>query len=395
MGPSFLPRFPFRQRFGASTGAKLVIAYEKLLAGGGLTPDGAQRMALERLAELADQLEIFQRAKTGFGAVFSRRRPAPKGLYIFGDVGRGKTLLMDLFFAQSPIVRKRRVHFHAFMDEVHQNIAIIRAKQAETAAKHLGKSKKFDPVALVASPIIKQVQLLCFDEFHVNDITNAMLLGRLFEKFFAAGMVVVATSNVAPSGLYKNGLNRELFVPFVDLVKERCEIVHLEAAKDYRLDKLSSQPIFFFGARDKARRQMDRLWHDLAGELGETSQEIHLLGRTIKAPRTLKGMARFEFDALCARPLGARDYLAISHTFNLLAVDGVPQFFKANSNEAKRFILLVDTLYDQGVKLAASFACSLDELSLDPDTAFEFRRCVSRLKEMASDAYLSANKYQI
>jgi len=375
-----------------SGGAKLTRAYEKLVDDGSLSPDGAQRAVLEHLAELAGRLEILESGKTGFGAVFSRRQKAPKGLYIFGDVGRGKTLLMDLFFEQVNLTQKRRVHFHQFMDEVHQSIAVIRANEAASEANHGKNSKNFDPVAEVAKPIIKQTSLLCFDEFHVNDITNAMLLGRLFEKFFAAGMVVVATSNVAPDGLYKNGLNRELFVPFIDLLKSRCEVVELETTKDYRLDKLSGKPVFFFGAPEKVRRQMDRLWHGLLAGQADKTSEICLLGRTIKLPRTLLGMARFEFDELCSRPLGARDYLAVSHVLRLLVIDDVPRFCKANSNAAKRFILLVDTLYDQRVKLAASFATSLDELSLDPDTAFEFRRCVSRLKEMASDAYLSAKK---
>ncbi|VAW22122.1 ATPase [hydrothermal vent metagenome] len=378
-------RFSTRRGSGASGGAKLARAYEKLLADGALGPDGAQYGVLQKLVELADRLDAFQSQKTTLAAFFSRRQPAPKGIYVFGDVGRGKTMLMDLFFTQVNVKRKRRVHFHQFMNEVHQSIAVIRKNQSRYG-------KDFDPVALVAAPLIKKVTLLCFDEFHVNDITNAMLLGRLFEKFFAAGVVVVATSNVAPDGLYKNGLNRELFIPFVDMLKSRCEVVHLEAAKDYRLDKLSSQPVFFFGRAEQTRRKMDRLWSDLSDGLADRSDEIRLLGRTIKVPRTLKGMARFEFEDLCANPLGARDYLAVSHAFHLLAIDGVPRFCAANSNEAKRFILLIDTLYDQRVKLMASFATSLDGLSEDPDTAFEFRRCVSRLKEMASDAYLSAKQ---
>jgi len=394
----FAPR-PFILQRGeargeANGGTDLAVAYEKLLDSGRLSEDPAQHKALARLTELAALLEFSESTNSRRYGFFRRRRrrKAPKGLYIFGDVGRGKTLLMDLFFAQVGIAHKRRVHFHAFMDEVHQNIADIRAQQAEREARRGKSGNNFDPVALVAKPIIKQTRLLCFDEFHVNDITNAMLLGRLFEQFFAAGMVVVATSNAAPDALYKNGLNRELFLPFVELVKARCEIVHLEAARDYRVDKLSSQPIFFFGSPGKVRPEMDRLWDDLVGGLPDKTGEIHLLGRTIDVPRTQMGMARFEFGQLCRRPLGARDYLAIAHSFHTLAIDDVPQFSRANSNEAKRFILLVDTLYDQGVKLAASFGGGLDGLSEDPDTAFEFRRCVSRLKEMASDAYLAAPK---
>jgi len=375
-----------------SGGNKLILAYQHLADSGGLHPDPAQQAALGQLQTLSGLLEGSPREISALRRLFSPRRQAPKGLYIFGNVGRGKTLVMDLFFAEVNIVDKRRVHFHEFMDEVHQNITNIRQSFAASEAKSAKSKQVFDPISEVVEPIIKQTRLLCFDEFHVNDITNAMLLGRLFERFFDAGMVVVATSNVAPSGLYKNGLNRELFLPFIDLLKSRCDVVHLEGTRDYRAEKLSSRPVFYFGRPEKVRGQMDRLWRHLLDGLAGQPGAVHLLGRSIKVPATLMGMARFEFADLCENPLGARDFLAIVHNFHTLVIDDIPRFGRANSDAAKRFILLLDTLYNQGGRLAASFACPLDELSTDPDTAFEFRRCVSRLKEMASDTYLSAAK---
>ncbi len=360
----------------------LLTAYERLVSGGGLSADPGQRAALERLARISERL-VQPSSNGGIAGFFRRRRNAPKGLYLWGGVGGGKTLLMDLFFETAPIAYKRRVHFHEFMDEIHQSVAKVRAKSTKTG-------KEGDPIAQVVKPVIRETRLLCFDEFHVNDITNAMLLGRLFEKFFSAGMVVVATSNVAPEGLYRHGLNRALFLPFIDLLNSHCEVMELKAGKDYRLDKLSSQPVFQFGPPEKTKSAMDEIWQKLSGGQGDETDVVEVLGRELKVPRQAMGAARFAFGDLCEQPLGARDYLALCNVFHTLVIDNIPQFFRDNSNAAKRFILLVDTLYDRGVKLAASFEVALEDLSGDRDTAFEFRRCESRLREMASDAYLSA-----
>ena len=360
----------------------LLATYEGLVTRGALFDDGAQRAALGRLEIISDCLGQSS-GNGGVAGFFRRRRNAPKGLYLWGGVGGGKTLLMDLFFETAPIVCKRRVHFHEFMDKIHQSVAKVRAKPSKIR-------NDGDPIAQVVKPIIKKVRLLCFDEFHVNDITNAMLLGRLFEKFFAAGMVVVATSNVPPDGLYKDGLNRALFLPFLDQLKSHCEVMELAATTDYRRDKLSSQPVFQYGSPPETKEAMDQIWHKLRGGQSDKPGVVESLGREIRVPRQSMGAARFSFDDLCEQPLGARDYLAVAHAFHTLMIDNVPQFCRDNSNAAKRFILLVDTLYDRGVKLAASFEAPLEALSGDRDTAFEFRRCESRLREMASDAYLSA-----
>ncbi len=360
----------------------LLGAYNGLVARGALQDDGAQRAVLEQLMRISDQLGASSN-NGGLAGFFRRRRSAPKGLYLWGGVGGGKTLLMDLFFETAPTAFKQRVHFHEFMDKIHQSVAKIRAKSTKA-------EKEGDPIAQVVKPIIKEVRLLCFDEFHVNDITNAMLLGRLFEKFFAAGMVVVATSNVPPEGLYKDGLNRALFLPFIDLIKSHCEVEELGAARDYRLDKLSSQPVFHFGSAPQTQEAMNQIWRKLTGGQAGQPGVVVVLGREIKVPSQAMGAARFAFGDLCEQPLGARDYLAICNAFHTLMIDNIPQFSRDSSNAAKRFILLVDTLYDRGVKLAASFEAPLEALSGDRDTAFEFRRCESRLREMASDAYLSA-----
>lgn len=357
----------------------LLDSYRQLVADGALTADPVQEQAAQKLNEIAEGLAD-SGGNGGLAGFFQRRKSAPKGLYLWGDVGRGKTLLMDLFFEQVPIAAKRRVHFHEFMDEMHSAIAEFRkTERGEGDA---------DPIAAVVKPVIRDVRLLCFDEFHVTDITNAMLLGRLFEKLFGAGLVMVATSNVPPDGLYKNGLNRQLFTPFIALLKSRCDVMELGAARDYRLEKLSSQPVFQFGGPDEVKPATDRLWANLTGGQVTHSDEVKSLGRKIPVPETAMGAARFSFSALCDKPLGARDYLAISHQFHTLMIDNVPQFDRSGSNSARRFIQLIDTLYDRGVKLAASFAVPLDELSKDKDTAFEMQRCVSRLQEMQSDGYL-------
>ena len=366
---------------GAGETHSVLEAYRQLVADGALAADPAQEQAATELDGIAVGL-VAGGGNGGIGGFFRRRKTAPRGLYLWGDVGRGKTLLMDLFFAQVPIAQKRRVHFHEFMDEMHSAIATFRKSRQQ--------SPDADPIAAVVKPVIRDVRLLCFDEFHVTDITNAMLLGRLFEKLFAAGLVMVATSNVPPAGLYRNGLNRQLFLPFITLLEKRCAVLELGAARDYRLEKLSSQPVFQVGAAEEVKPAMNRLWSNLTGGQMTHADSVTSLGRSIPVPETAMGAARFSFSDLCDEPLGTRDYLTISHRYHTLMIDNVPQFERSGSNSAKRFIQLIDTLYDRGVKLAASFAVPLGDLSRDQDTAFEMQRCVSRLKEMQSDGYLGS-----
>jgi cell division protein ZapE len=351
-----------------------------LVERGALSGDPAQREAAGLLDGVAASLQKGRRS--GLLARMLDKPEPVKGLYLHGEVGRGKTMLMDLFFAAVPIRQKRRVHFHQFMDEIHAGIAAFRKK-----AKAKGDDS--DPVEAVVKPIVKSVRLLCLDEFHVHDITNAMLLYRLFEKLFARGVVLVATSNVAPDGLYENGLNRELFVPFIKLLQENTVVEALPAAQDYRRMKFAGQDVYYFGEGLEARAAMDRLWLRITGGEPGAPASIESTGRHIPVPLAAMGAARFGFADLCDKPLGSRDFVRIAHAFDSIIIDDVPQMDRTRSDAAKRFILLIDNLYDRGVKLGASFAVPLEQLGRDDKTAFEFQRTVSRLIEMQSEDYLA------
>ena len=343
-------------------------------------PDTLQQQAAAALDRVANGLA----RKPRWLLAGLARKPHPvRGAYLVGQVGRGKTMLMDLFFETVPVAAKRRVHFHEFMDEMHEAIRAFRA-----SAK--GKADNADPIAAVTKPLLAEVRLLCLDEFQVNDITNAMLLGRLFGMLFSGGVTVVATSNVAPDGLYEHGLNRQLVLPFIAELKHHVEVVPLDGPTDYRRLKFEGQEVYHFGNGPAVRAEMDRLWLRLTGGEAGAPAELHSLGRTIRVPLVAMGAARFSFAELCERPLGARDYVRLSHAYDTLMLDDVPQFSRLKSDAAKRFILLVDTLYDRGVKLAASFAVPLEALGQDDKTQFEFQRTVSRLIEMQSADYLAA-----
>ena len=355
-------------------------AYGALVARGALTNDPAQLDAARLLDEVIEGLTERQ-PKGLFGRLFERKREPVQGLYLHGEVGRGKTMLMDLFFAAAPIAGKRRVHFHEFMDEIHAGMSAFRKSE---------KGKDADPVEAVVRPIIKSgLQLLCLDEMHVHDITNAMLLARLFAKLFDAGVTLVSTSNVVPDDLYKDGLNRQLFLPFIALLKAHVAVAALPAAKDYRRMKFAGQHVYAFGTGEDVRAQMDRLWLRITGGEAGVPGVVKSTGRSIHVPLTCLGAARFGFADLCDKPLGSRDYVRIAHQFDSIIIDDVPQMDRTMSNAAKRFILLIDTLYDRGVKLGASFAVPLDQLGTDDKTAFEFQRTVSRLIEMQSEDYLA------
>ncbi|MBY0532276.1 MAG: AFG1 family ATPase [Xanthobacteraceae bacterium] len=363
--------------------------YAGLVENGALERDPAQARAADRLQKLQDELANYKRASksSSLGWLMARgpKSAAPRGLYIWGDVGRGKTMLMDLFFETAKVEKKRRAHFHEFMADVHDRVHLVRQAMKED------KTKDGDPIAPVASELADEALLLCFDEFHVNDIADAMVLSRLFERLFERGVVVVATSNVPPDDLYKEGLNRALFLPFVKLLRERCDAINLAARTDYRLEKLSGTQMWHVPADREAQQQIDEVWRKLAGRERGAPVELSYRGRSIRIPFAGSGAARFDFADLCHQPLGAADFVQIAHNFHTVVIEDIPVMSPAQRNEAKRFILLIDALYDNAVKLVASAAAERDEIYQGEGTieATEFKRTSSRLIEMGSTEYLA------
>jgi cell division protein ZapE len=363
--------------------------YDALVSSGAIERDPAQVALVRRLDALCASLgeHRLARKSSALGWLFARRAPPPhpKGLYVWGSVGRGKTMLMDLFFEALPVRRKRRVHFHAFMADVHERIHAWRQKLKS------GEVKGDDPIRPVAAALAEEAWVLCFDEFAVTDIADAMILGRLFQALFEAGVVVVATSNVEPERLYEGGLNRTLFLPSIRALQERMEVMRLDARTDFRLEKLAGSPVWHVPADDGAQVALDRAFERLTGRRRGEPMTLHVRGHPVEVPQTAGGVARFGFAELCARPLGAADYLALAQEFHTVILDGIPRMGFAQRNEAKRFIILVDALYDARVKLVASAEAEAPEL-YSAETgreAFEFDRTVSRLIEMRSEEYLA------
>lgn len=329
--------------------------------------DAGQQPAADALDRLKGQLA---QAKPGFLArLAGKARPRPRGLYVWGQVGRGKTMLMDQFFAGAPDLPKRRVHFNGFMQEVHA------ARAAQRSA---------DVIADIASAVAARARLLCLDEMQVTDIADAMILGRLFEALWARGVVIVTTSNQPPDGLYKDGLNRQLFLPFIAKIKQEMEVVHVADGRDYRLGRLAAEKTYVTPLGVAADAALDGLWDKLTDGAAGAPLELSLLGRKLHVPRAAHACARFSFADLVEQPLGAPDYLALAQGFSTLFIDHVRVLKASERNEAKRFILLVDTLYDARTRLVVSAAAEPEALCPTGPHKAEFLRTASRLREMQS-----------
>ena len=362
--------------------------YQSLVSSGAIEADAAQAQAAEAFADLEARLAGYKplRKQSLFGRLFADKDEAPpRGLYVHGEVGRGKTMLMDLFFQQSPVVHKRRAHFHEFMAEVHERIYGYRQNIKR------GEISDGDVIALTAAAIFDEAWLLCFDEFHVTDIADAMILGRLFTKLFQLGTVVVATSNVAPDDLYKGGLNRALFLPFIAQISEHMDVLRLDARTDFRLEKLAGVKMWLVPSDQAAASGLDKAWVKMTGNAPCKPRDIAIKGRKLRVPCSAHGVARFSFADICEKPLAASDYLRLAHDYHTIMIDRIPAMDYADRNAAKRFITLIDTLYDNAVKLMAS--AEADPLSLYAATegheANEFKRTSSRLIEMSSESYLA------
>ncbi|MGZ8324793.1 MAG: cell division protein ZapE [Rhodoplanes sp.] len=366
--------------------------YAAIVEAGEIERDLAQEAVVAKLDTLQNRLtdQRLDRKVSVVGRLFSRREKQAsavpiRGLYVHGEVGRGKTMLMDLFFATCPIKRKRRAHFHEFMADVHDRVHAYRQKLKT------GAIVDKDPIILTAADLAAQASVLCFDEFHVTDIADAMILGRLFTQLFARGVVVVATSNVVPDDLYKDGLNRALFLPFIRLLKAHMEVMRLEARTDFRQEKLVGVKVWHVPADRAAKAALDETWRRVTHGHESRGHELVVKGHIVRVPRAAMGAARFTFHDLCGQPLGAGDYLRIAQEFHTLMVDHIPVIRAEQRNEAKRFITLVDALYDYAVELIASAEAEPAQLYEGEDgyEAHEFKRTASRLVEMASEAYLA------
>ncbi|RUU51546.1 cell division protein ZapE [Mesorhizobium sp. M2C.T.Ca.TU.002.02.1.1] len=376
-------------RDGLQTHATVRQRYDHLVQSGAVERDPAQERIVTALDRLIDEISAKRLAhkSSALGWLFAaKRQPREpvKGLYIHGAVGRGKTMLMDMFFELLPVRRKRRVHFNDFMADVQDRI------QKHRQARKEGTVKEDDPIPPVARALADQAWVLCFDEFSVTDIADAMILSRLFSALFANGVVLVATSNVAPENLYRDGLNRQLFLPFISLLERNAAVMTLDADKDYRQEKLNRQPVYVTPDDAAAERALDEAWKAMTQGQPTAEVTLTLKGRQLVVPRAAGDAARFSFADLCEKPLGARDYLALAGRFSTVFIDHVPVLGEGKRNEAKRFILLIDTLYDHRMRLVMSAAAPPERLytAKRGTEVFEFERTASRLVEMQSRDWL-------
>jgi cell division protein ZapE len=349
--------------------ASLQDTYARLVSDGKLRADPAQEAVMAEFDRIREGLE--RPARRG---LFRKAVEPPKGLYLWGGVGRGKSMLMDLFVASLDGIPARRVHFHAFMQEIHSAMHEVR------------KTGVDDAIAPVAADVADKVRLLAFDEMQITDITDAMIVGRLFQGLFSAGVVVVTTSNRVPGDLYKNGINREVFVPFIRLIEERMVVHEMAGPTDYRQDRLSGAQVYFTPVNAESRAAMDAVWDDLAKGPGEPLT-LHVKGRKVVIPAFHNGMARAAFHDLCGQPLGAADYLALAEAVRVLLLDEIPRLGRSNFNEAKRFVTLIDALYEAKVRLICSAAAQPEMLYLEGEGVFEFERTASRLREMMAEGW--------
>jgi len=368
----------------ANTDSVLAKKYHHLLAQNGLVPDGAQYALIKQLDELAKALQ-----EPLLNRRWWRRRKGQKkikGLYIYGQVGRGKTMLMDLFYQNLPRTDKMRVHFHEFMRDVQEKL------QAQRQLIKMGKIKDSDPILPVAAALAKQTKILCFDEFSVTDIADAMIVGRLFAHLFDHGVVLVATSNLPPDELYKNGLNRALFLPFIDILKNHVTLFNLDGPVDYRMEKSIDQPLYLAPLGPETARKMEAAFAHITKSVPPKAKQINLRGRTITIACAVGKVARFDFADLCAKPLAAYDYSVLAQHYRCFFIENVPIFDNGMRNEAKRFILLIDTLYEAKAKIfitAAAEPAALYPTQTATTESFEFSRTASRLYEMQSAEYLA------
>jgi cell division protein ZapE len=364
--------------------------YRRLVEKGDIREDGAQKRAVAALDRVIGEISSSRLAakSSALGWLFARRqeRKPVRGLYLYGSVGTGKTMLMDMFFELVPSRRKRRAHFNDFMADVHDRI------DAHRRALKRGEVKGDDPIPPVAAALADEARVLCFDEFAVTDIADAMILSRLFSALFAEGVVLVATSNVAPRDLYRDGLNRQLFLPFIDLLEEHTQVLRLDSGIDYRREKMSRLPVYLTPLGPEADRRMDEAWKIAMNGSAEAPVDLTVKGRTVHVPRAVRDVARFSFAELCEQPHGARDFLAIAARFHTIFIDHIPVLEQARRNEAKRFILLIDTLYDRHARIVVSAAAAPEKLyaGRTGTEAFEFERTASRLTEMQTREWLEA-----
>lgn len=379
-------------RDGISTHLTIAQRYAHLVETGAMTRDTAQEKVVRELDHLVDRIQSkrLARKSSALGWMFGKGRKAGEivtGLYIHGQVGRGKSMLMDMFYDFVPARAKRRAHFNDFMADVHDRIA-----QHRQALKD-GKTKDADPIPPIAAALAKDAWILCFDEFTVTDIADAMILSRLFSALFAEGVVLIATSNVDPDDLYKDGLNRGLFVPFITLLKSHVKVLNLIADTDYRMEKLDRLPVYITPLGPDSAKLMDQAWATATDNRPVTVEHLKVMGRTVTVPRSTGTTARFKFAELCDVPLAARDYLALAKRYHTVFIDDVPVMDLTHRNAAKRFILLIDTLYEARARVFISAAAAPDALYVAKTgvESFEFARTSSRLTEMQSREWTDAS----